>query len=245
MMVLFECDSSIKTFRSFDPMDISALTLKLIILLIPGAIAYLIFQKLTISYKRKDSFLFIINSILFGAFIYVICALIFGKICGADNFISFWAQIKTDEIPFGIVATASGCALIIGYLAATIDNHKWINSVGRFLGTSNKYGDENLFSFFLSREDVQEVNIHDIASNLTYNGIIREYSESDEFKEIVLEDVKVYPYDDPDKGPSYSLRILYLVRPKDNLVIEVPLVNDQPIENEQSSGSKQTELLEA
>ena len=171
----------------------------------------------------------------------MICALIFGKIVGYDDFIDFWSQLKSDEIPFGIVATASGCAILIGYVAATSDNHKWINWLGQLIGFSNKYGDENLFSFFLSREDVQEVNIHDITNNLTYNGLIREYSETDEFKEIVLEEVKVYPYDDPDKGPSYSLKMLYLVRPKDNLVIEVPLVNNQPIKNEQSNHGKQTE----
>ena len=51
-------------------MDISNLTLKLIFILIPGAIAGLIFEKLTV-HKPWNNFKFIAQSILFGLLAYL------------------------------------------------------------------------------------------------------------------------------------------------------------------------------
>ena len=211
--------------------QISELTLKLIIILLPGAIAFLIYQKLTISYKRKDSFYFVLNSIVFGSITYLICELILGGVFGYSGFEDFWLNIKSKDIPFTIVAIASGFAILVGYNAAYIDNNKWINRLAQKLGFTHKYGDENLFTYFLNREDIQEVFIHDIANNLSYNGTIRHYSETDEFKEIVLENVNVYAYDAPEKGVAYSLKSIYLARPKDNLSIEAPFINSKKSDN--------------
>lgn len=220
--------------------QISELTLKLIIILIPGAIAFLIYQKLTISYKRKDSFAFILNSIVFGSITYVICELVLGEIFGYNEFRDFWINLKSKDIPFTIVAIASLCSIVIGYMGAYIDNDKWINRLAQKIRFTHKYGDENLFTYFLNREDIQEIFIHDIPNNLSYNGTIRHFSETDEFKEIVLENVNVYAYDTPEKGVAYSLKSIYLTRPKDSLSIEVPFINS----NNANYGKEVNETIE-
>jgi len=211
--------------------QVSELTLKLIIILLPGAIAFLIYQKLTISYKRKDSFAFVMNSIVFGSITYLVCELILGRIFGYIGFQDFWLNLKSKDIPFTVVVIASGFSILIGYVGASIDNNKWINRLAQHIGFTHKYGDENLFTYFLNRKDVQEVFIHDISNNLTYNGTVKYFSETDEFKEIVLENVNVYTYDSPQKGIAYSLKNIYLVKPKDDLSIEVPFINNKKDDN--------------
>lgn len=205
-------------------MDVSQLTLKLIILLIPGALSVIIYNKLTINTKKKEFAFFIANSIVFGCINYLLCEAIFGWIFNMDDFTGFWLKLKSDDIPFRAVAFASLFSLIIGLAGAKIDNFKVINRFAQKIRFTNKYGDENLFSYFLGLTDVNEVFIHDIEHNLTYNGTVRHYSETENFKEIVLENVNVYPYDHPELGISYSLQKLYLARAKDNLIIEVPFI---------------------
>lgn len=58
-------------------MEISELTLKLILLLIPGAVASIIYEKLTIQ-KKWPAFKFLAHSILFGALSYLLTQLIPG-----------------------------------------------------------------------------------------------------------------------------------------------------------------------
>lgn len=81
------------------------------------------------------------------------------------------------------------------YIIATgLDHYKLINLFGKWIKLTNKYGDENLYSYFLNAKDVDEVYVRDI-NNLTYHGLIDSYSENDEIKEIVLVDVVVYDYE--------------------------------------------------
>jgi|ADGO01.1.fsa_nt_gi hypothetical protein len=54
--------------------------------------------------------------------------------------------------------------------------------------------------------------------------MINSYSETSEFKEIVLRDVKVYDYTTSEF--MYELDKVYLSRPKDDIIIEVPFINN-------------------
>lgn len=52
-------------------MEISELTLKLVLLLVPGAIASMMFEKLTV-HKKWTPFQFVTNSILMGGLSYLL-----------------------------------------------------------------------------------------------------------------------------------------------------------------------------
>lgn len=204
-------------------MEIPELTLKLIILLIPGAVASIIFEKLTI-HKKWNSFQFIANSILFGGISYLFAQLVF-NICRYDNsFDNFWLNLPSKEIPFAAVIKAIITSIFVGFICAGLDNYKLVNRIGKFLKLTTKYGDENLYSYFLNADNVTEIYFRDIPNNITYHGMIDSFSETNEFKEIVLRDVKVYEYE--TSNLMYSLDKLYLSRPKDNIIIEVPFINN-------------------
>ena len=218
-------------------MEVSELTLKLIILLIPGALASFIFEKLTI-HKKWDSFKFIANSIIFGTVSYILAQLLFSLRTQDPDFINFWKNLQTKEIHLTAVIKAIVVSLIIGFACAGLDNYKCINRVGKFFHLSTKYGDENLYSYFLTLPEVTEVFIHDIPNNITYFGVIDSYSETEKFKEIYLNNVKVYQYDTANF--CYGVEKVYLSRPIDNIVIEVPNNNNKINKNEQQTETQAT-----
>jgi hypothetical protein len=199
--------------------DISELSLKLILLLIPGAIASMMFEKLTV-HKKWSPFQFITNSILFGGLSYLLAQFAYGWInCNAD-FNNFWANLPAKQISPTIILKGVSASPIIAYLFVYMDFYKLLNRVGKTIGATHKYGDENLFTYFLSSKEVIEVYIRDIDANICYQGLVDSYSETDEIKEITLYDVKVYGYS--DGLFYYAVDNLYLARPKDKLTIEVP-----------------------
>lgn len=209
-------------------MEIPELTIKLILLLTPGAIASIIFEKLTI-HKKWNSFQFIANSILFGGISYLFAQLLF-NICGNDkSFSNFWSNLPSKDIPYEVIMKAIVVSILIGFICAGLDNYKIINKIAKSLKLTTKYGDENLYSFFLNADNVNEVYFRDIKNNITYHGMIDSYSETNEFKEIVLRDVKVYDYE--ESKLVYELDKVYLSRPKDDIIIEVPLINIKTEEN--------------
>ena len=208
-------------------MEIPELTLKLIILLTPGAVASIIFEKLTI-HKKWNSFQFIANSILFGGISYLVAQLAF-NICRHDSsFDNFWLNLPSKEIPFAAVIKAIITSIFIGFICAGLYNYKFVNRIGKLFKLTTKYGDENLYSYFLNAKNVNEIYFRDIPNNITYHGMINSYSETNEFKEIVLRDVKVYDYE--TSTIMYELDKVYLSRPKDDIIIEVPFINNTKTE---------------
>jgi hypothetical protein len=202
-------------------MEVSELTLKLILILIPGAIASMMFEKLTV-HKKWTPFQFVTNSILFGGLSYLLAQLFYNVFTcnGNSDLNSFWANLPTKAISPSVIIKGTIASPFIALLFTCMDYYKWINKLGKLLGITNKYGDENLFTFFLNSKDVVEVYIRDIDANICYQGIVDSFSETDEIKEITLYDVKVYGYDDGKL--YYEVENLYLAKPKDKLTIEVP-----------------------
>lgn len=200
-------------------MEISELTLKLILLLIPGSIACVIYERLTI-HKQWNSFKFVTNAILFGGVSYLLAQVVF-NICGNDaSFTSFWENLPTKEIPYRAIIKASLLSIVVGLCSTGMDHYKVVNRFGKWLRLTNKYGDENLYSYFLNAKGVEEVYVRDIENNLTYHGLINSFSENDDIKELVLIDVVVYEYETSKK--LYELDKIYLSKSKDSLIIELP-----------------------
>lgn len=200
-------------------MEISELTLKLILLLTPGAIASIIFEKLTI-HKKWSPFQFVANSILFGGASYLLAQVVSSLITKSDDLSTLWQNLPTKDIPYTVILKGVIASPFIGLGFTALDYHRFINKLGQLLRISNKYGDLNLYTHFLNSPDVKEIYLRDIPNNITYHGKLHSYSETEGFKEILLYDVDVYNYTTNRK--SYTIRSVYLVKPKDCLIIEVP-----------------------
>jgi len=125
---------------------------------------------------------------------------------------------SSQTIPYSEVIYSSGISVLLGLLITKIDNDKILNKFAKKYNISNKYGEDNLYSHFLNSPDIEWVYVRDLANSLTYLGFIKFFSENEDFKELVLEQVIVYNY--PDSEELYQLERIYLCLPKDKIIIE-------------------------
>lgn len=200
-------------------MTVSALALKLILILIPGGLATLILEKLT-TYLKWEPFKFIINSILLGGLSYLLSDLVFYIFC-AEDIKNFWLTFTSNNIPFWEIIRATGVSIVIGFFSAWIENNKMITRFARKFKIADKYGEENLYSYFLNSKEVTEVYVRDIPNDLTFHGIVDSFSENEQISEITLRKVKVYRYS--DSAFLYDMPKVFLSRAKNAIFIEVPI----------------------
>lgn len=106
----------------------------------------------------------------------------------------------------------------VAFVAAFLINHKIFHTLAKKFGVSSKYGDENLYSFYLNAKEVDWIYVRDIERKLTYQGRVFSFSENDTVQELVLSDVTVFGYEESDE--YYSVPSLYLCRTRGSLVIE-------------------------
>lgn len=199
-------------------MEISEFTLKLIIILAPGGLASIIYEKLTVK-KKWSPFHFVANSIILGGISYLLAQFVLGTVFCDTSFEGFWDNLSAKEIPFEAIMKATGFAIVIGFIGAALDRYKIVNRFATGCRLSNKYGDENLFTYFMNGEESDEVYIRDLHTNQTYHGMVLSFSETDEIKEMVLSNVKVYEY--KTSKYLYDIDYIYLARSKDLLTLEV------------------------
>ncbi len=201
-------------------MELSTLTIKLIIVLIPGAISSIIFEKLSEQHIKWGSFKFITNSILFGVVSYAFTSVISCIIGIEQQSKNFWENLYTADIEFRFTIVTSFVSILTGYVFAKIDNYKLVNKVAQQINVSKKYGDENLISYFLNAKDVNEVYVRIPAINITYHGMINSFSANKDTIELVLRDVKVYDYE--SSKLNYTIDKVYISRIQSDLIIEIP-----------------------
>lgn len=201
-------------------MDISSLTIKIIILLIPGLISYFIYKRITNRQTKRSDLMFIAISILLGTLSYLALQIFCFKIdCfGYESLKTFELLSKDTAIPYKEVFGASIFGVIIAYLFTFIDSYNVVNNIAIKIRASKKVNDENLFSIFLGNKDITWVYIRDIKNSLTYRGWIYSFSENEEGKEIVLKEVTVYTY--PETVKLYDIASIYLNFGHENMIIE-------------------------
>ena len=89
------------------------------------------------------------------------------------------------------------------------------------LGATRRYGDEDVWTYTLNSDDanVEYIHLRDLDNKFIFAGWVNAYSESEEFRELLLSDVIVYD----EEGAEISRSpVLYLSRPKANIWIEFP-----------------------
>lgn len=208
-------------------MQISALTVHLMLLILPGAIATIIVESLT-THKKREPFRFILYSFILGLFSYATLQLLLYIYALLPKqplvTLSFWSEIQDNKKSTSIAEIFYACiaAIPTGLAVSYLIQHSILNRFTTCIRITNKYGDDNLYSYFLNREEVDWVWVRDTKQGITYGGKVYYYSETDYMKEIVLSDVKVYRSEDTElirETPS-----IYLSFAPNDVIIELPLV---------------------
>ena len=122
----------------------------------------------------------------------------------ADNITEiFWSVIISIPVAFAVTG---------------IVNYKVLNRIGQWMRVTFKYGDENLYSYYLNLKEVEWVWVRDPTNDLTYQGKVSQFSENKSIQELVLSDVSVYSY--LDSKLQYEVPSLYLTKKHGEMIIE-------------------------
>ena len=205
--------------------NLSELSLKLVLVLIPGILATLLYEKLAV-YGKRSNLYFFFSALLFSCISYLIAQQIYIW-CSIENdhLLHFWDSIQFESIPFRAILPASIIAIVISIITSALENHKVIMNLAKWLRITSKYGDENLFYYFLNGKKTEEVYVRDTENNLTYHGLVDSFSEDDSIQEILLYNVAVYSTDDSEKIDE--LQRVYICKQKGILTIELPAYGEE------------------
>lgn len=196
----------------------------------PGLIATVMCDKLLVHAERWNNFKYGIYTFIFGVGSYVVLQFLTWILALAPYLLPYlpesarlglWDTLATGrDLRFSEVAWATGLSPLIALAAIYFVNKKYLTRFAQRFGISNKYGDENLFSYFLNSPDVFWVYLRDPASGFSYRGAVRSFSETKEVQEITLTDVTVYSYENSEE--LYQLDSIYLSKPLGTFTIESP-----------------------
>jgi hypothetical protein len=206
---------------------LNQLVVTLIFILIPGIVAAIISDKLT-HHSRWDSFKFSLYSLTLGVGCYVLLQVItylFDILSGFSIESISWTNLQIwnsalngADIAAWEICVATLLSLPVAFFASWLIHFKFFNKIAHKLRVSNKFGEENLYSYYLNAQEIDWVYVRDIENNLTYQGRVVSHSENDNAQEIVLSEVSVFRYEDSEF--LYNVPTIYLSRGVGKLVIE-------------------------
>ncbi len=202
----------------------------LVIILFPGIVAAVICDKIAV-HSRWGSFKFTLYAFVLGVSSYALVQVAqwavysLASLCprweiiGNQN-LAVWAYVvdSSRELRPGELVVGSLVAIPVAFLAASAINHKWLNKIARRFGVSTKYGDENLFSYYLNADEIDWIYVRSISDGITYQGRIVSHSENENLQEMVLSEVSVYRYE--DSAHLYDVPTLYLSGELGKFIIE-------------------------
>lgn len=204
------------------------LVVTLIVILLPGIIANVICDKIVV-HSKWTAFKFSLYALVLGVFSYALLQTIFYAIdicCAGTTKGIEWTHLKVwdvstngkTKIPALEVVFASILSLPVSFFAALLINRKVFFIIGAWFKVTSKYGDENLFSYYLNAKEIDWIYVRDFENQLTYQGRVVSYSENEQMQEVVLSDVTVFRYS--DSAELYSLPTIYLSKQVGQFAIE-------------------------
>jgi len=193
----------------------------------PGILSAIIYDKIT-THSKWDSFKFSLYSLVLGIFSYCFLQ---GFYLAYDIVLAFktpenwswltiWKHALAAESSINAreILGATLVSLPVALTASYIINHKIFNKLAKTLRVSQKFGDENLFSYYLNSKDVDWIYLRDQDEDITYQGRVISFSEGESGQEIVLSDVSVYQTE--DSKLLYEIPSIYICKPFGKLLIE-------------------------
>ena len=205
-------------------MDVSELTVKLLLLFFPGILCHVLVDALTVHHERKLHEIFL-HSFLYGILAYLVYATV---LCAAGqtwtpNMQMFAALTDAKKkVDLWEVISVTGIACVLGIVISVGLNRFWFHDVARAARITRKFGQPNVWSFALNVNEVRWATVRDLQTGTMFQGYIRAFSDADEPAEILLTEVCVYNEKTAEK--LYEADHMYLARPRANLTVEFPIL---------------------
>lgn len=208
-------------------MEISSVTLRVLLLFFPGVLCALVLDALTV-HRERTSLQFLTNSFALGMGCYLS---LYGMRDAAAS-VADWLRLREPKdvlffdallndhvrIAWGEIAL-SGCVALglAGMLGAAL-NHKLFARGAHRMRISRKTGDLDVWGLLFNSKQGRVVLVRDVPQDRAYHGSVVGVSESGDNAEIMLSDVTVYRNSTSEK--LYEVGRVYLSRDPHDITIE-------------------------
>lgn len=220
-------------------MEITELVWNLFVILLPGVVATLMLRHITTN-KHYSIFDFIIYSATLGIGVLIIMEMFYSlySICyGIFNSkvrliwglnLTIWDNIFNGQRKLNKLELFFSYLLSIpfGFFWGFLITKKIAMKIFQKLNLTNRFGDDDVWSFYLNSPNTGWILVRDKKENLTYFGKVSAFSDTTEKREILIKDVIVYTTDKWEK--LYESNAVYLELNNFDFSIESP----KPIKNE-------------
>jgi hypothetical protein len=216
-------------------MNMTELTVKLLLLFFPGIVCFLTVDALTVHRERKVHDIFLLAFVygLLSYLSYAILKALLGMSITADDglripppSISIFRSLTNKDTGVDVVevgfVTVLAVALAVSFSCA--QNRYWFHDLARHLKITRKFGQPNVWSFALNANEVKWATVRDLDKNLMFQGYIRAFSDVEDPAEILLTQVSVY--NEKTGELLYEADHVYLARDRADLTIEFPIVQN-------------------
>ena len=216
---------------------------QLAVVFVPGLIWSSIVDRLCTKVSPRSEFSAVIRAFGFGIGSYFVYFAAYYAICrlGTGNWPTLLDSIKVAPGAGELrvvrpqdVLFASMLAVVLAVVWATASNRKLFMRFMQWAGVTRKFGDEGVweYAFNMGTASVEYVNVRDFQNKVAYAGFVKAFSEGGEFREILLDQVRVSELD--SGAHLFEMPMIYLSRTRDSLHIEFPF-NPQPQKPEEGS----------
>lgn len=207
-------------------MQISELTLRLLLLFLPGMITVLMIEYLTVYKERKPFYFFIYSFILgFLAYYTFFAGLKVGKLIFFSNSnvdVRFLSALfdKSASIDYREILWVSLASIFNGFFISFVVNRKYFHRFSQKLGITKKFAEIDVWDYLFNSDDdeMKWITVRDIKNDLVFEGWVEAFSDTVKESELFLRDVIIYRNSTAEE--LYSVPGLYLSRNRDEMTIE-------------------------
>jgi hypothetical protein len=208
-------------------MELSSLTLRVLLLFFPGVLCALLVDALTVHRERTPA-QFLTNAFALGMASYLSLALVRDAVAAFSKWlrlsepldITFFDALVNDgvKIAWGEIALAALVGVVLSGLVAAALDRRLVARGANALNITRRSGDLDVWGFLLNSRWGNVVTVRDVAQDTAYSGVVEAFSESAQNAELLLKDVEVFRNSTTAK--LYDADRVYIARDATSLVIE-------------------------
>lgn len=203
-------------------MEISEVTVRLLLVFFPGIICAMVVDALTVHRERK-LWSFVLNSFVLGFTCYLLTFALWqvlspGHVTIMESLLEVKAKEGKEALAVVEIVVATVLSIPLAFGVSYASNHKLLHRMARGLRVTKKFGDLDVWGYLFNSDIPEWVVVRDLEEDLAYEGWVEAFSDTADDNELFLRDVRVVNNTTGDE--IYRVGGLYLARARGKLTIE-------------------------
>jgi len=218
-------------------MEFSEFAFRIILVFIPGLIAFTIVNQLT-NQKKQEIYEKATYALILGLFSYTAYYFFIKIPWFKTDFI--FLEVLSDEnakLDFKEILKVSFVSVLLGFFVSYAINYKWLHNFAYKFNISTKFGDLNVWSYTMTSGISPWVVVRDLKYDLMYQGWIQAYPDTlEEETGLYLNDVVVFKNSTGEE--LYRTDGLFISRNKEELIFDFQRLTLKLEQNVKENGGK-------